>query len=80
MFSGGVFDSKDLAEKWIEKHKLSGVLTKYPVNTGVFDWMLEEGEIGTRLEERVRKDPKGIGGFTSASMEHYHYEDGICEG
>jgi hypothetical protein len=24
------------------------------------------------------KEPNFIGGFTTASQEHYHYENGIC--
>ena len=35
-FSGGVFAELMLAEEWIRKNKLTGVLTKYPINQGTF--------------------------------------------
>ena len=44
-FSGGVFSQKDIAEEWIAKHKLSGVLTEYPLDTGVYDWAVKEGRL-----------------------------------
>ncbi|WP_336836491.1 DUF7710 domain-containing protein [Sphingobacterium siyangense] len=39
-FSSGVFTSIEKAEIWINKHKLSGVLTAYPIDEGVYDWAL----------------------------------------
>lgn len=39
-FSSGVFTDKEIAENWIKKHKLAGVLTLYPVNEGVYDWAI----------------------------------------
>lgn len=77
-FSGGVFADIDEAEKWIAKHKLTGVLTKYPLNKGVFDWAIENNSIDLKpgkLSEKI-EDPSFIGGYTTASMEHYHYENG----
>jgi len=76
--SGGIFESLDIAEKWVRNNRLSGMLTKYPLNTGVFEWADENNLIRMRegkLEEK-RKDPIFIGGFTTAAMEHYHYEEG----
>ncbi len=37
-FSRGIFSSRDTAENWIRNHKLSGVLTLYPLDQGVYDW------------------------------------------
>lgn len=34
------FSSVSKAEEWIKKHKLSGVLTAYPLNDGVYDWAI----------------------------------------
>ena len=77
-FSGGVFNNLDDAEKWIKENKLTGMLTKYPLNRGVFDWAKENDLINIKPEklEQKRNDPIFIGGFTTASMEHYHYENG----
>ena len=75
-FTGGVFTSLDRAEGSIARHRLSGVLTAYPIDSGVFEWMEASGLIKTQQLAAKRGDPKFIGGFTSASQEHYHYEDG----
>ena len=42
-FSSGVFSSRETAESWIRRNRLSGVLTKYPVDTAVYDWAIPEG-------------------------------------
>ncbi|MFT2008112.1 hypothetical protein ACMA1I_05505 [Pontibacter sp. 13R65] len=34
---GGIFENLNLAEKLIAKNKLTGTLTKYPVNQGTLD-------------------------------------------
>jgi len=77
-FSSGVFEELADAEKWINKNKLTGMLTKYPLNRSVFDWADENDLISMKAKTLAQKrnDPHFIGGFTSASMEHYHYEDG----
>lgn len=77
-FSGGIFLSKDLAETWISRYNLTGILTQYPLNIGVLDYLIKEDLVGMRNEtiERVKNDPNKIGGFTSASLIHYHYENG----
>ncbi|MEH0154523.1 hypothetical protein V6R21_10290 [Limibacter armeniacum] len=76
--SGGVFRSKDIAEKWIKENSLNGILTKYPLDQGVLDWAIENDLVGMRPEtlENVKNNPKRVGEFTSASMEHFHYEGG----
>lgn len=73
-FPAGVFFILDEAEAWIARHQLSGVLTEYPVGMGVFDWALETGSFRPKPEKKI--DAKFIGQFTSASMVHFHYEDG----
>lgn len=75
-FCGGVFLTREVAEKWIAKHSLSGVLTSYPVNTGVYDWAIENHIFTPKKENQFK--PEFIGGFNSAAQEHYHYEDGKC--
>jgi hypothetical protein len=77
-FAGGVFEDSASAEAWIRKHKLSGVLTAYPRGQGCFDWALRTGRTGMKADtlEKKRTDPAFIGGFTSASQEHFHFEDG----
>jgi hypothetical protein len=78
-FSGGVFSELELAENWIRGNSLSGILTEYPLNQGVFDWAVKNDMHNIKPEKLAEKSeqPNFIGGFTSASQEHYHYENGI---
>ena len=71
-FAGGVFLDKETAEVWIRKHDLEGVLTKYPVGVGVYDWAIEN-DFFTPKKDKERS-PEFIAKFTTASQEHYHYE------
>jgi hypothetical protein len=74
-FAGGAFSSRDDAEAWIERHGLSGVLTLYPVDEGVYDWAIEDGLFSPKkLHE---SEAAFIVSFTTASQpHHHHYEDG----
>jgi hypothetical protein len=74
-FSGGVFQSRELGAAWIQKHKLTGVLTKYPINVGVYDWAIANN-LFRPLKER-EFSPEFIARFTSASQDHFHFEDGV---
>jgi hypothetical protein len=73
-FPGGVFSSREIAEKWIAHHKLSGTLTKYPLDTGAFDWATSKGYFTPKRPDQ--QSPDFIGKFSDASQEHYHYETG----
>ena len=73
-FPGGIFTSLDLAESWINEHRLTGTLTLYPINIGVYDWAIAKGLF--RADKPHQATPDFIGRFTSGSMEHHHYEDG----
>ena len=77
-FPGGVFSTLERAEQWIALHRLTGVLTAYPLDEGTFDWVLAAGVTNLRPEllAQKRHDPVLIGGFSTASQEHYHYELG----
>ena len=49
VFSGGgdfpaaIFTTRDLADMWIASHELSGTLTKYPLDIGLYEWALNRG-------------------------------------
>ena len=73
-FPSGVFSTKEIADAWIEKYQLSGVLTKYPVDEGVYDWAIAKGTFKIKRDDQTQ--PKFIQSFSSAYQEHYHYEDG----
>lgn len=57
--------------EWIEKYGLEGILTKYPLDQGVFDWAVENG-----LADANQRSANAatIQKFTSGAMEHYHFE------
>ncbi|WP_041258136.1 DUF7710 domain-containing protein [Fibrella aestuarina] len=73
-FSSGVFLTKATAEDWINQRQLSGTLTLYPLDIGVYDWSLEKGYFVIEKEEHNKAT--FIQRFTTGSQEHYHYEDG----
>jgi hypothetical protein len=74
-FPGGVFTTLDQAEQWIHANALTGVLTQFPVNEGGYDWALKTGLI----KPSATHDADFIASFSSASYEHYHYENGRKE-
>ncbi len=73
-FPGGVFTTLDLAEAWVLGHKLSGVLTRYPIDIGVWDWAILRSHFSPRSEKH--SEPDFVGRFTAATLEHYHFESG----
>lgn len=77
-FSSAVFTSKELAREWIASHKLTGVLTKYPLNVGVYEWAIARGAFKPTRPDQSQ--PRFIARFSSAHLEHYHYEAGIEAG
>lgn len=77
-FTSGVFSSMGTATEWIEKHGLTGALTKYPVDVGVYDWANKNGLFTVKKDHET--STKFIQRFTTASQEHYHFEDGKREG
>jgi hypothetical protein len=70
-FSGGVFSTIELAESWILENKLSGLLTAYPIDFGVYNWAVENQFFSPKHERH--RSSSFIGGFTSARQEHFHY-------
>jgi hypothetical protein len=39
-----VFSSLENAENWIKFNKLTGILTKMPIDIGGYDWCIENNE------------------------------------
>ncbi len=73
-FPRGVFTDQHLAKEWIEENQLTGTLTAYPINQGVYDWALEKGYFMPKRDDQ--KTASFIGNFSSASQPHEHYENG----
>lgn len=72
--ASGVFSTKELADIWIEEHKLSGLLTEYPIDTGVYDWATLNKLFVVKKDSHRTAQFKQR--FTSAKQTHYHYENG----
>lgn len=69
-----VFDDLGKAESWIASHQLSGLLTAYPLNQPVFEWAVDRRLFTPKQPHHNRSS--FIGSFTSAYLEHHHYENG----
>ena len=74
-FPGGVFSTREAAEHWIRDKKLTGTLTRYPLDVSAYDWAVNCGYFAASKEEHLSSS--FIGKFSYASQEHYHYEDGV---
>jgi hypothetical protein len=73
-FPSGVFTTIETAEEWIAKYLLSGVLTWYPLDVGVYDWTIANKCFLPRKDHQ--REPRFIQSFSSAHTGHYHYTDG----
>ncbi len=73
-FASGVFTTRELAEAWIAGHKLTGILSEYPLDTGLYDSAVARGVFKPKRPEHY--EPQLIGRFNSACFDHYHYENG----
>lgn len=72
-FAGGVFSSLEKAEAWIAKHRLTGLLTGYPLDEGAYDWATRLGLFKPKRDDQ--RTAGFIGGFASGRY-HFHYENG----
>lgn len=73
-FPSAIFSSKAKALAWIGEKKLTGTLTKYPIDISVYDWTISTGHFTPKNE--FQKNARTIENFNSAYMEHYHIENG----
>jgi len=69
-----VFTTRESAETWIARHGLSGLLTRYPLDVGVYDWAIARGVFQPKRPDQT--EPRFIARFSSAYLEHHHYTDG----
>ncbi len=77
-FPSAVFTTVEKAEEWIAKHKLSGVLTWYPLDSPVYEWVIARGYWQPKKDHQ--RTPDFIQTFSSAYTGHYHYENGSRDG
>jgi hypothetical protein len=75
MFPSGLFVTQEMAEDWIRKHALTGTLTHYPLNVGMYEFTIAAGRFSPRKPHQTTSE--FIGGFSGGGLDHFHYEDGI---
>jgi hypothetical protein len=66
------FVSKKQAFTWIMKTKVSGCLTRYPLNISIYDWAISNHYFSPKFPSH--NSAKFIQKFSSAYLEHYHFE------
>jgi hypothetical protein len=73
-FASAIFITKELAFDWITLNKLSGILNVYPLNVSLHDWAIQQDFFKPKTE--YQKQATFIQNFSTAFMEHYHFENG----
>jgi hypothetical protein len=73
-FPAALFNNLQDAEFWIEKNDATGILTKYPLDISIYDWCIENSYFKPKKEHEY--SARFIQSFSSASQEHFHYENG----
>ncbi|KXX70001.1 hypothetical protein [Flammeovirga sp. SJP92] len=73
-FPAGIFNSYVEGEMWISNTKVSGILTEMPVGTGIYDWAIENEFF--KITKEYQKGSKFIQKFSSASLNHWYFENG----
>ncbi|WP_439648846.1 DUF7710 domain-containing protein [Deinococcus betulae] len=66
-----VFSTLELGEAWAQQHGLEGMLTWYPLDMSVYEWVVAQGRFSSWPETPT---PQFLAGFSSASQPHHHYE------
>lgn len=74
MFPSGVFSTKDGAEQWIRRNALTGTLTQYPLDVGMYEFAIREGRFSPSKPDHTTSD--FIGKFCGGGLDHFHYEQG----
>ncbi len=77
-FPAAVFSTVEKAEEWIGKHQLSGVLTWYPIDAPVYEWVIAKGYWQPTKDYQTTST--FIQRFSSAYTGHHHYRNGIPAG
>lgn len=73
-FASGVFSARETAEEWIAMHRLSGLLTLYPVDQGAYEWAIANGYFKPYRADQT--EAVFIQKF-SCGAHHHHYENGV---
>ncbi len=72
-FASGVFASRADGLAWVARHRLTGVLSEYPLGEGCYDWALARDRF--RPSKAHHGSPGHVAGF-SPGLAHVHVADG----
>jgi hypothetical protein len=72
-FASGVFSTYENAERWIRIHHLSGILRRYPLDDGAYQWAVSNGTFVVKKEGE--RSAEFIQRFADGSV-HHHFERG----
>ncbi|GAA2522778.1 DUF7710 domain-containing protein [Pilimelia columellifera] len=72
-FPAGVFTDRASAMAWVERHRLTGVLTRYPVGDGCYDIAVKAGRFTPSKTHHGSADH--VANFSPAGP-HIHVRDG----
>jgi len=76
-FASGVFISRDQGLAWIAQHRLTGILTEYPVGDGCYDLAVRAGHFTPSKPHHGR--PGHVAGFSPSGTDHVHVRDGAID-
>lgn len=74
IFPSGVFSNREIAEEWVRRHALTGTLTQYPVDVGMYEHAIASKTFTPRKPDHSTSE--FIGKFSGGGLNHFHYEDG----
>ncbi|BFU44186.1 hypothetical protein [Krasilnikovia sp. MM14-A1004] len=72
-FASGVFASREHGLAWVVQHRLTGILSEYPLGEGCYDWAVKRRQF--RPSKEHHGTPMHVAGF-SPSLQHVHIIDG----
>ncbi|SIN15100.1 DUF7710 domain-containing protein [Micromonospora cremea] len=75
-FASGVFASRADGLSWAAEHRLTGLLTEYPVGEGSYDYAVSRGLF--RPSKPHHGKPGHVVDF-SPSLDHVHVVDGAVD-
>jgi hypothetical protein len=73
-FASGVFTDRDQGMAWIARHRLTGILTEYPVGDGCYDIAVRDHHFTPSKPDHGT--PAHVAGFSPGHTDHVHVRDG----
>jgi len=74
-FASAVFETEREALAWVESHRLSGIVTEYPVGDGCYDIAVERGSFTPSKPHHGT--PEHVAAFSPGWTRHVHVTDGL---